>query len=524
MPARVASRRTLVAGASVTTVTAAAGVLCTAGPARAAAYQPAHHRGDKLLGTQARHLVGRFSYGVTPALAAEVRTAGGARAWFEGQLDPASIPDRRADALREWWSGLSRDCTDLWHRQRDGIEGGWEVMFDYQRWVLLRRMRSRRQVLEVVTELWENHFNVPVNGDAQCFWRTDFGDTIRAGALGRFDDLLHAAITHPAMLINLDNVSSTAAHPNENLGRELLELHTVGRGSYDESDVKESARILTGWSADMWDTFKAEYLPKQHATGPVRVMGFTHPNGDADGRAVTRAYLGYLARHPATARRVARKLAVKFVRDDPPQSLVDELARVYLDNDTQIRPVLRALVRSAAFAESVGAKVRDPGEDLVATYRALDVRVQRAPAGERGERWAANQLIWDVSSIGTKPFDWPRPDGQPIDNVSWASPSRLVASMSVHQNMGGGWWPDTGIDYHKPAWWFPRFPIRFDLAVDHLSQVILHRRSTAQLLEACCLAVGVEPHERITREHGVVRWDMHRLLSVFLDSPAFLTR
>jgi hypothetical protein len=258
MPAPAASRRTLVTGAAAGT--AAAGVLATsraAGATDARAYAPAHFRGGRLLGVQARHLVGRFSYGVTPRLAADVRKAGGARAWFEAQLDPASIPDDAADALRGWWSGLSRDCTELWHRQRDDIEGGWEVMFDYQRWVLLRRIRSRRQVLEMLTELWENHFNVPVNGDAQCFWRTDFGDTIRAGALGRFDDLLHAAITHPAMLINLDNVSSTAAHPNENLGRELLELHTVGRGSYDESDVKESARILTGWSADMWDTFKS---------------------------------------------------------------------------------------------------------------------------------------------------------------------------------------------------------------------------------------------------------------------------
>jgi hypothetical protein len=475
----------------------------------------------QLLPAAARHLVGRFSYGLTPELAADVRKAGGARAWFEQQLRPGGIADPKADELRAWWPSLSRGCTELWHRQRDEIEGGWEVMLDYQRWLLLRRMRSRRQVLEIVTELWENHFNVPVTGDAQAFWRADYGDVVRAHALGRFEDLLQAVVTHPAMLINLDNVSSSRSHPNENLGRELLELHTVGRGEYDEDDVKGSARILTGWTADMWDTFQAEYRTAWHWRGPVQVMEFTHPNAEADGREVTRAYLRYLARHPATARRVARKLAVKFVRDDPSDDLVARLAEVYLDNDTQIRPVLRALVRSAEFAGSAGAKVRDPGEDLVATYRVLGIRVSRPDSSGRS---AADQLLWQAGSIGTKPFDWPRPDGQPIDNESWASPSRMLASMSVHMDLAGTWWPDEGIRYRTPASWVPRFPIRFDALVDHLSRVLLHRRATSQLLQACCEAVDVEPHERITRDHGLVKWNMYRLLSTFLDSPAFLTR
>lgn len=487
-------------------------------------YTPAHYRGQPLLSAASRHLVGRFSYGVTPALARQVRAAGGAQQWFEQQLDPDAVPDAYADGLRSWWSGLARGATEIWHRQRDGVEGGWEVMADYQRWVLLRRIHSRRQVLEAVTELWENHFNVPVYNDSAWFWRTQLGDTVRAGALGRFDDLLHAVTTHPAMLINLDNVSSSAEHPNENLGRELLELHTVGRGEYGEDDVKASARILTGWSADMWNTFEPVYRQRWHWTGPVQVIGFQHPNADADGRPVTREYLTYLAHHPATARRVARKLAVKFVSDTPSDALVDQLAQVYLDHDTGIRPVLRALVGSAEFAQAPGAKVRDPGEDVVATYRALDVRFERPPANDAGESYAANQVIWQAGSIGTKPFDWPRPDGQPIDNDAWSSPSRMLASMSIHVDLAGTWWPDKGATYHGTAWWIPRYPIRFDLLVDHLSQRILHRRSTAQLLQACCEAVDVGPRERITRDHGLVRWNMYRLLTTFLDSPAFLTR
>ena len=485
---------------------------------------PARDTTVPLLPAAARHLVGRFSYGITPALAGQVRAAGGAGAWFSGQLRPGSVPDPGAAGLRAWWPSLSRTPTDLWQRQRSGVEGGWEVMLDYQRWVLLRRMRSRRPVLEMLTELWENHFNVPASGDAQCFWRVDFGDTVRASSLGRFEDLLQAVVTHPAMLINLDNVTSDRTHPNENLGRELLELHTVGRGHYGEDDVKDSARILTGWSVDMWDTFRPEYRTAWHWRGPVQVMGFSHANADSDGRAVTAAYLGYLAHHPATARRVARKLAVKFVRDDPSDALVGHLAAVYLANDTAIVPVLRALVRTDEFRRSVGAKVRDPGEDLVATYRALDLRVAAPPPTAAGERYAANQLLWQASNIGQMPFGWPRPDGQPLDNRSWASPSRMMASMETHVGLAGGWWPDRGITYHPPAWWAPRLPVRFDVLVDHVSRRILHRPATAQLLRACCQATGAGPRERITSDHPVVRWDMFRVLSTCLDSPAFLTR
>ncbi|GCD88965.1 DUF1800 domain-containing protein [Nocardioides sp. LS1] len=515
------TRRSLLAGAGTAVATP---VVLPAAAARAASYTPAHYVGAPLLSAQGRHLVGRFSYGVTPALARQVRDAGGPRAWFEGQLDPASVPDPGTGAYLSWWPSLARGPKELADRNEAGVEGGWEVMLDYARWVLMRRMGSRRQLLETMTELWENHFNVPADGDASFTYRKDYGDTIRAQALGRFEDLLRAAVLHPAMLIYLDNAISTAKHPNENLGRELLELHTVGRGAYTEDDVKSSARILTGYAVDVWRTWEASYKASTHWRGPVQVMEFTDPNPDADGRPVAERYLSYLAHHPATAQRVARRLAVKFVGDDPPQALVDQLADVYLAHDTEIRPVLRALVASPAFASSVGVKVRDPGEDLVATYRALRVTVARPPTGSPGEKYTANAMLWQAASLGCMPFSWPRPDGQPIDNDSWATPSRLLASMDIHLGMAGGWWPKAGIAYHQPAWWVPEFPIRFNLLVDHLAQQLLHRRSDAALLEACCLAVDLAPTERITRDHPLVQWNMPRLLTTFLDSPAFLTR
>jgi Protein of unknown function (DUF1800) len=473
-----------------------------------------------LLGTQARHLVSRFSYGVTPRLAGDVRAAGGARPWFDQQLSPGGVDDPDVAGLVTWWPGLGRSASTLWQRQVEGIEGGWEVMADYARWVLLRRMRSTRQVHEVMTEFWENHLNVPVNGDAAFTHRKSYGDAIREHALDSYEALLQAAITHPAMLIYLDNAVSTAAHPNENLGRELLELHTVGRGNHDEDDVKNSARILTGWTVDMWRTWAPSYDATRHWRGPVQVLEFSDPNANANGQDLTSRYLSYLAHHPLTARRIARKLAVKFVRDDPPDALVEDLADVYLRAGTRIRPVLRALVNSPVFAASVDAKVRDPGEDLVATYRALGVKVAR-PAADQD---AANSMLWQVSSLGSAPFSWPRPDGQPVDNDSWSSPSRMLASMGVHYSMSGTWWPTAGITYRKPTFWAPGLPVRFDRLVDHLARVLLHRRSSDALLSACCAAVGCRPGERITRDHPVMQWLSARLLTCVLDSPYFFAR
>ena len=474
----------------------------------------------RVLGASARLLVGRFSYGVTPALAKQVRGKGGAREWFEWQLQPDRIRDPGVADLDDWWPGLAYAGAEAWQRHVDEVTPGWELMFDYQRWLLQRRIRSRRQVHEVMTEFWEHHLNVPANGEPCFVHRKDYGDTIRAHALGRFEDLLQAAITHPAMLLYLDNAVSTAAHPNENLAREMLELHTVGRGNHDEDDVKNCARILTGWKVDMWRSWRPTYEPDWHWTGPVRVLGFSDPNADRDGRAVTRRLLTYLARHPATAQRVARKLAVKFVRDDPPQALVDRLAQVYLDHDTAIRPMLRALVAAPEFQASGGLKIRTPSEDVVAAYRLLGVRV-RPP---RAEHSAANAILWQTSSVGALPQAWPRPDGLPAANQAWASPARMMSSMQVHWSLSGGWWPDVDARYRRPAAWAPRYPIRFDRLVDHLSRTLLQRPATPVLLRACCQAVDVRPRERITRDHGLVRWGMPRLLATFLDTPTFYLR
>ena len=329
------------------------------------------------------------------------------------------------------------------------------------------------------------------------------------------------------MLVYLDNSNSTAEHPNENLGRELLELHTVGIGNYTEDHVKDSARILTGWRVDTQQGNKAptwvpSYIPGDHAVGPVRVMDFADPNDDPDGRDLTRRYIGYLAHHPLTAHRIATKLVLKFVRDDVSAALVDRLAQVYLQNDTAIVPVLRALIDSAEFNASRGAKVRDATEDVVATWRVLGAQV-RPPTSPQS---AANTLLWQADNLGLMPFMWPRPDGAPLVNAPWCSPSRMIASFDMHHSMSGGWWPSAaqGMVYRDLRTWVPELPIRLDELIDHLSQQLLHQHATPVLMKACCRAVGYHPDEKITRRHPVRYYGIQPLLNTVLDSPDFFLR
>ena len=189
-------------------------------------------------------------------------------------------------------------------------------MANYARWCLLRRIYSNRQVLEVMTEFGSTT-STPLHDDGVFVYRADYGKVIRAHALGRFDEMLVDAITHPAMGISLDNARSTRKAPNENLGRGSSSCTPSTRATTPRttSRTPPGSSPATGWT---WTTWRSYYDSASHWTGAVKVLDFTHANADADGRPVTEAYLRYLARHPRTAEKIARKLAVRFVSDTPP--------------------------------------------------------------------------------------------------------------------------------------------------------------------------------------------------------------
>ena len=520
--ASVGRRKLLVAGMGGTGAAMLPGGLTApaqaAGPLTAAGSYPATAVPDKA----SRHLLNRFSYGVTPSMYADVRALGGTGQWFEQQLVPSEIVDNHAGSMRSWWPHLSWTPDQIWQSDQNGPYLGWQILADWTRWSMLHRAYSRRQLLEVMTEFWSNHLHVTAPDGKSFPYRISYDTMIRKHALGRFDDLLFAAITHPAMLCYLDAARSTAKNPNENLGRELLELHTIGREAlFTEQDVRHSTMILTGWRVDMFKTWDAYYSRDDHYLGRVQVMDFSAANSSSDGRQLTKDYTTYLAHHPATARRIAEKLAVRFVSDNPSDALVAHLADVFLSSGTSIPATLRALIASAEFQDAVGAKVRTPSEDVIATLRAMQVQVLQ-PTGQETD--AAHAILQLAATMSQTPFSWPRPDGFPDVNDAWSSASRILGSWRVHNNIAGGWYPSTAVRYKPVGYWLPPLPIRFDAFVDHLCRTILARRSTPPLLDIASKAVDALPADKITTDHPLVKWRMPQLLVSLLDTPHHMSR
>lgn len=474
-----------------------------------------------LLSAADRHLARRFTGGLTPALAAEVRRAGGGRAWFVDQLRPGRVADSAGKQVDGWFPSLRRTPEQIFDREQADVEGSWEVMYDLSRWTVARRIQSRRQVLESMVDFWSNLLHVPLMDDEAAYYRVSYDRTIRRYALSSFEALLRHTVVHPAMGLSLDNAVSTKDDPNENLGREVLELHTVGvEAGYTEAEVKASARMLTGYRVDVWwPRFRSFYDPRVHDTRPVSVLGFRHANADSDGRAATAAYLTHLAHHPATARRLAHRLCTRFVSDDPSPAIVAAVARAYRRHGTAIRPTLLALVGHPHFAASRGAKIRTPTEDYVATMRALRIRM----AAPRSEESFANAMYWQYAELGNAPYEWPTPDGYPEQGAVWTSTGRVLQSLDTHLTLAGGWWPTRNARFRKPVDWLPRLPATLGDVVDHVARELLGQPASADVRRAVATIVGLPPTRRVTRD-DLWDWRIVTMLATLLDSPTHLHR
>jgi len=475
-----------------------------------------------VLDAGSRHLVKRFSGGLTPALAAQVKAAGGARAWFAKQLRPGKVADAPGDAIKTWFPSLGHTPKQIFQIEQNGGQGSWEVATDLSRWTVARRIASNRQVHEVMVDFWSNLLNVSLFHDEAIYWRVDYDRVIRAHALTSFEELLQAAITHPAMGLYLDNAFSSKESPNENLGRELLELHTVGvDAGYTEDDVKASARMLTGYRVDVyWPSFRAFYDTDWHDTQPVRVMGFRHTNASADGRAATMAYLSYLARHPATADRLARRLCVKFVSDQPTAAIVHAVAQAYLANRTAIKPTLRALVAHPDFADGAGTKVRTPSEDYVATVRALGIRLE-APTGEES---FANAMYWQYSEAGQPPYEWPAPNGYPEVSGAWASAGRVLTSFTTHRDLAARWWPTDQARFPSLASFLPPMPATLGQVIDHVALRMLGQKPGAAVRDGIARLLGMPLTKRLTKAEALDYLTLRGILTSLLDSPVHMHR
>ncbi len=407
-----------------------------AAPAPAPSAAPALPTGEAFT----RHLLKRTTYGLTPELLAESRDPA---AWLEQQLAPERLDDSACDAVVRRFPHYFSDPPQM-HAEHE--LGAWPGMMDTVRQAFVRACWSKRQLFEVMVEFWSNHLNTTAPaGDVWSGKGWDDRHVIRPHALGRFSDMLVASASSPAMLRYLDGAESKGSAPNENYGRELLELHTVGRDAgYTQADVVAVARALTGRSTwTPWNggvaanlgTFR--YRPEWHHVGPLSVLGWSHPNTSAaEGVAVGDSLLRHLAAHPATARRIASKLCVRFVSDTPPPALVDRLAAVYLASGTAVVPVLRALLTSPEFAASAGQKYRRPYEDVVASVRALGI----VPAASGSE--AVADLCWELHEMGHAPFGWHPPDGYPDVASAWTGTGTVLGRWNVHAGLTMAWWKE----------------------------------------------------------------------------------
>ncbi|HEY7281585.1 MAG TPA: DUF1800 domain-containing protein [Actinomycetota bacterium] len=465
----------------------------------------------------ALHLLRRATYGPTPTLAAKVHSMG-TTAWLEQQLRPGTIDDTACDALI-----TSRFPHLTWTIQQANqrLDGGaWDLMFDLGVATLARACWSKRQLLEVMVDFWSNHLNVTNPSSDVWNCRHDYDrKVIRAHALGTFENLLIASAQHPAMLLYLNNAESNRDLPNENYGRELLELHTVSvDAGYSEDEMRSSVLLLTGYGID-WDTGEFHYWKDDHYTGPVKILGFSAKNGSrAGGYQLVLDYLRYLARHPMTAAHIARKLCLRFVSDTPTNGLVNALARTYVAKGTAIVPVLRQLFHSAEFAASIGDKTRRPMEDVVATVRTLGVKPD--VSGRDG----MEGLYWMVDGLGNAPGAWSPPDGYPDYALAWASAGGMLGTWNAHMSLAAHWWPDKLVAPDPKSFLPSPLPATHGALVQALAKRLVYRTLPTGQRNAVLSLVGRKASDPLHKQDEAVTWRLPYLLSLILDSPCHMTR
>lgn len=384
------------------------------------------------------HLLNRLGFGPRPGEARAVLT-GGLDQWILGQLKPGADPDLDARLARLPTLGYTLPQAVALYGA-DDQRGLGQLIDDFTTAKVIRAVHGRNQLVEVLVDFWFNHFNVYINdGFARPTTPSYERDAIRPYVLGRFRDLLGATAQHPAMLFYLDNYLNTVARSagggrivggiNENYGRELMELHTIGvDAGYKQADVVDAARCFTGWGIDNQRVGGAfVYRAANHDTGAKSVFGLTLPAGG--GKEDGDRLLDYLARHPTAARFISRKLAERLVADDPPDSLVDRAAETFLSTDGNLAEVVKAIVGSPEFWTDAFAPVKPktPFEFVISALRAADAEVTNA----RG-------VLAALAAMGQPLYSCIPPTGYSNRGSDWRNPSSQLARMNFGLDLAAG--------------------------------------------------------------------------------------
>jgi len=432
------------------------------------------------------HALNRLGYGPRPGDLERVKQMG-LENWIERQLHPEKIaePQLQARLSRLPAANLNAQAllaeypqpdvaakrlgitADEYRKQMDaeahppqGVRPKpnklpQEALSQLQQAKALRAIYSERQLQEQLTDFWFNHFNVFANKDLDLWLLASYEqDVIRPGIFGRFRDLLEATAKSPAMLFYLDNYLSAdpqaskrlKSHPeklrgrqyaslppvgnrglNENYGRELMELHTLGvDGGYTQQDVVEVARCFTGWTVRNART-KPEFAfdDRVHDSQPKSVLGKKiHAGGIKDGEQV----LDLLARDPHTARHIALELAQHFVSDNPPGALVDRMAVAFRKSGGDLREVMRAMIYSPEFwsRTTYRAKIKTPFELVVSATRALGADVD-----------TALPLVNWITRIGEPLYQCLPPTGYSDKASAWVNAGALLNRLNFALSLAG---------------------------------------------------------------------------------------
>ncbi|HEX9484619.1 MAG TPA: DUF1800 domain-containing protein, partial [Gemmatimonadaceae bacterium] len=351
---------------------------------------------------------------------------------------------------------------------RDQLRRNQRILGDVQSSKLARAVVSDRQLQEVMTDFWENHFTVFAGkGLVRVFIPTYDRDVIRPLALGKFRDLLGAVAKSPAMLFYLDQWESAAdsMHPtlaslrqgkpgiapppprppqqqarprrglNENYARELLELHTLGvDGGYTQTDVIEVARALSGWTMNPRMGAQFIFRPEIHDAGQKVVLGhvLAAGRGAEDGEDV----LNIVARDPHTAHFIARKLAIRLVSDEPPAALVERAADTFRRTDGDIREVVRTIVTSPEFFSRTAyrSKVKSPFELVASALRAVGAQAD-----------TSLRSVQSVAFLGEPVFGHQAPNGWPETGAEWMNSGAILNRINFGLGLAAGRMPGASI-------------------------------------------------------------------------------
>jgi len=435
----------------------------------------------------------RLTFGARPGDALQVRAIGLDK-WIDQQLRPEKIDDSSIEQFVARYPALNRNQNDLltqyaqqqrerreMRRERSDTTGLMtaadsialrrqmqqrgnltrQVVTQLQSSRVARAVASERQLQEVMTDFWENHFSIYAQkGPPEAYYLTDFDqNVVRPRALGKFRDLLGAVAQSPAMLFYLDNARSMAESNrptlgrqqrqrrqqpqqrkrpglNENYGRELLELHTLGvDGGYTQQDVINVARAFTGWTINP----PAQgggfiFRPQVHDAGEKIVLG--HKLAAGRGMEDAEDVLDILSRSPATARYISFKLARRFVSDSPSKALVDHAAQVFLRTDGDIREVLRAIITSPEFfsQQAFRSKVKSPFEVVVSAMRALNAPPDSSP-----------RTAQVIAFLGQPIFGHQAPNGWPETGESWMNTGAILNRINFGMAVAAGRLPGVNI-------------------------------------------------------------------------------